>query len=337
MTGATIGRIAVAGAVALMLASGGTRTMAQTGPAVVVTVKPIHALVSGVMAGVGEPTLIVAGSGSPHNYTLKPSQAAAVQDADLIFWIGPELETFFNKPIESLGAKARVVSLIEAPDLLRLPVREGGNFDEHDDHGHAKKDDHGHDEKHEDHDHDHAKKEEHDHGTVDAHIWLDPQNAIAMVHAIEHALHDIDPANTARYEANAEALIARLEALIGELQATLAPVAGKPFVVFHDAYQYLEYRFGLTAIGSITINPEAGPSAERLTEVKHRLQDLDAACVFAEPQFPPQLVAVVTEGGAAGTAVLDPLGAALQPGEDLYFDLMREMAASLKECLSRAN
>lgn len=301
---------------------------------VVASIKPVHSLVATVMKGVGEPGLIVEGSASPHTYSLKPSQAVMLEKADLVFWVGHELEAFLEKPLETLASKAKSVELIDAPDLVKLPFREGGAFEKHGQ-GEDGHDDHAQEAGH---DHDHEKPaeaghEEHGHGAFDAHVWLDPANAKAMVHAIEEALVEADPANKEKYEANAAGLMQRLDALTAEIAAQLEPVKGKGFIVFHDAYQYFENRFGVTAAGSITVSPEVMPGAERVAEIRARVKELGAACVFAEPQFEPKLVATVTEGTDARTGVLDPEGGSLEPGNDLYFDLLRKLSTSLRECL----
>ncbi|MCZ4290774.1 zinc ABC transporter substrate-binding protein [Hoeflea alexandrii] len=324
---------------------------------VVASIKPVHSLVAAVMEGVGEPGLIIEGAGSPHNYALKPSQAQMLEKANLVFWIGHELEAFLEKPLETVGANARSVELIDAHDLVRLGFREGGAFEKHshgdqDDHdeaaaaGHDDHDDHGNEKTaeagHDEDDHDHEKTGEaghegHDHGAFDAHVWLDPMNAKAMVHEIEEALIAADPDNAAKYEANAEAVSAKLDTLIAEVGAELEPVKDKGFIVFHDAYQYFEKRFGVTASGSITVSPEVMPGAERITEIRARVQELGAACVFAEPQFEPKLISTVIEGTQARSGVIDPLGAELENGPDLYFHVIRKMASSIKTCLSEAS
>ena len=329
---------------------------------VVASIKPVHSLVAAVMEGVGIPGLIIEGAGSPHTYSMKPSQAKMLEEADAVFWIGHELEAFLAKPLETIASDAVSVELIDAHGLVKLAFREGGAFEEHshegedahDDHAHDKKPageqagkkahdhdhDHGHDHAHEkkaeakaDHDHDH----DHAHGAFDAHVWLDPQNARAMVHEIEEALSKIDPGNAGRYEANAEAVMARLDALTDELVGELAPVRGKGFVVFHDAYQYFENRFGLSASGSITVSPEVMPGAERIGEIRERVRELGAACVFAEPQFEPKLVSTVIEGTQARSGVIDPLGSSLENGPDLYFSMIRDMAKSIRTCLNEAS
>lgn len=313
---------------------------------VVASIKPVHSLVAAVMEGVGVPGLIVEGAGSPHTYALKPSQAQMLESANVVFWIGHELEAFLEKSLETVGAHARSVELIDAHDLVRLGFREGGAFEKHEheeEEGHA---DHANEaeagndhEKKADHEHAHEQTAEadHGHGEFDAHVWLDPVNAKAMVHEIEQALAAADPANAGKYAANAEAVTAKLDALIAEVSAELEPVKGKGFIVFHDAYQYFENRFGVTASGSITVSPEVMPGAQRITEIRARVQELGAACVFAEPQFQPKLISTVIEGTRAKAGVIDPLGAELEDGPELYFQVIRTMATSIKTCLSDAS
>ena len=306
---------------------------------VVTSIKPVHSLVSGVMQGVGSPTVIIEGAGSPHTYSLKPSQAKQLQDADLVFWMGDELETFLEGPIQNIAQNAKSIKLIDSHGLKKIKFREGGMFDEHDDHDdhddhdkeeHAKDD-------HDDHGHDKHAKDDHDdhgHGEFDPHVWLDPINAKAVVHEIEEALVKADPKNAKKYEANAVRMAEKLDQLVTELRVQLQPVQGKGFIVFHDAYQYFEQRFGVAAIGSITVSPEVMPGAERVKALREKIRGLRATCVFSEPQFEPKLVRTLVDGTGAQTGVLDPLGSSLTKGPDLYFELVREMARSLKECLS---
>jgi len=322
---------------------------------VVASIKPVHSLVSGLMAGVGVPSLIIDGAGSPHTYSLKPSQAQQLQDAKLVFWMGDELETFLAGPIENIAQSATTIKLIDAHDLKKIKFREGGMFDDHghddhDEHDHEKHDEHDHEkhdehdhEKHDEHDHEkHAKKEhddhgdhdEHGHGEFDPHVWLDPVNAKAIVHEIEEALVKADPKHASTYEANAHKMMDKLDSLTAELREELEPVHEKGFIVFHDAYQYFEQRFDVAAVGSITVSPEVMPGAERVNELREKILELNATCVFSEPQFEPKLVDTVVEGTGVRTGVLDPLGATLAKGPDLYFQLIRNMASSLKKCLS---
>lgn len=305
---------------------------------VVTSIKPVHSLVAAVMQGAGVPHLIVKGGGSPHTYSLKPSDAKALESARVVFWIGHDMEAFLEKSIETLADRAKVVSLEDAHGLIRLKFREGGPFEAHDDHeegSHEADKDHG-DDDHKKHAKDGHGDEEHAHDETDMHLWLDPENAAAMVREIEKTLIKADPVNAATYKANAQALGTKLDVLSGEISAMVAPVKDRPFIVFHDAYQYFEKRFGVTAAGSITVSPEALPGAKRISEIQAKAKELNAACVFAEPQFEPKLVTVIADGAKVRSAILDPLGAGLKDGPELYFQLMRDMARSMKACLSES-
>ncbi len=343
---------------------------ASAAPKVVVSIKPLHSLVSGVMKGVGEPHLLIKGAASPHTFSLKPSDARELERARVIFWVGELLAPSLERPLEVLPKRAEVVAMTELRGQKLLKSREGGLWEGHDDHhgenekgvhhdehkhAKAKKDDHHHDEdkhgkgkdEHHKHQHEKAKDDHHDekagdhhghhHGGLDAHAWLDPIYAKKWVHEITHELEEADPANKEKYEANEKRLMARLNALHEELKGTLAPLKGAPYIVFHDAYQYFEKRYGLNAIGSVTISPEKKPGAARLVEIRKKVRDTKSICVFSEPQFEPKLVKVVMEGTGAGTGVLDPLGANIPAGEDAYFTLLRNMAKSLKGCLIKNN
>lgn len=291
-------------------------------PKVVVSIKPIHSLVASVMHGVGEPVLLVRGGASPHSYTMKPSDAKALSAADLVVWVGPELEGFLEKPLQANAPKATRLTLMDLKGLTLLQTREGGAWEPHD-HGHEG---HG----HKDHDH---KDHDDGHDELNTHIWLDPANARAIVSATAEALAAKDPADAEAYRSNADRTLQAIDALDAELKATLAPLKDKPFVVFHDAYQYFEARYDLSAIGSITVSPDRRPSAKRLSAIRAKIAGLNAACVFAEPQFEPTLVRTVVEGTKAKTGVLDPEGADLPEGEALYPTLLRNLAASLRGCL----
>ncbi len=299
-----------------------TAATAADAPKVVVSIKPIHSLVAAIMQGVGMPDLIVDGASSPHTYALKPSNARSLQQAQLVFWVGPGMEAFLQKPLTALGSNATVVELDDAPGITKLKFREGGAFEPHDDgDGHDAGDEH-------------ADGHDHDHGEFDTHLWLDPHNAKAMAAEITTSLVAADPANALTYEANQKTLNDKLDALDTEIASTVAPVKDKPFIVFHDAYQYFEHRYGVRVSGSITVSPETIPGAQRVAEIHRKVADLGATCVFAEPQFEPKLVNVVLEGTSAKSGVLDPEAATLPQGPDLYFDLMRDIASSLKSCLS---
>jgi len=293
---------------------------------VVASIKPVHSLVAGVMQGIASPHLIVKASASPHSYSLKPSDAKAMQKAKVVVWVGERLEAFLESSLASLASKAEVVELAEAPGLTRLAFREGGPWEARDDH----------DAEHHDDEHRDAADEDGP-DDIDQHLWLDPDNAKIMVAAIAAALVKADPDNAAIYLANSESMNRRLDALTAEIESELAPVKDKPFIVFHDAYQYFDVRFGLRNAGSVTVNPERQPGAARLKEIQAKIKELGAGCVFAEPQFEPRLIQVVIEGTDAKVGLLDPLGADLPDGPELYFELMRTNAAALKTCLIEAS
>ena len=286
------------------------------GVRVVASIKPVHSLVSAVMAGVGEPHLIVRGHSSPHTFTMRPSDAAALEDADVVFMIGDTMETALAGPVESLAGDARVVRLANAPGLVRRPLREGGAFEEHehDSHGYQGEDD--------------------EDGPFDMHVWLDPLNGWSMALAIAGALTEADPANAATYEANLDALLHRLDHLTEDIAEEVAPARGVPFLVFHDGYRYFEDRFGLSAVGSLVISPERPPGARRISELRDKVQELGVVCVFDEPQFDERLVRTVIEGSDVRVGTVDPLGAAIEDGPELYFTLLGNMAAAFKDCLA---
>lgn len=290
--------------------------MAGDVPGVVASIKPIHSLVAAIMDGVGKPDLIVEGAASPHTYSLKPSNARALEAAKVIFWVGPGMEAFLKKPLSALGSNAVIAELDKAPGIKKLKFREGGAF-EADDDGDEPASDAGNP----------AQQ-------FDTHLWLDPMNAKAMAAEITTTLVAADPANALTYQGNQTALNDKLDALDREIVTALSPVKEKPFVVFHDAYQYFERRYGVRVAGSITVSPETIPGAARVAEIHDKVANLGATCVFAEPQFEPKLIDVVIEGTSAKSAVLDPEAATLKEGPELYFELMHGLVNSLKNCLS---
>lgn len=283
---------------------------------VVASIKPIHSLVAAVMQGVGEPTLIVKGAASPHTYAMKPSDAAALAQADVVFWTGHDMEKFMEKPLASLSGKAAAVALLETPAVTTLKPREGGTFEPHEHEGEA----------HADHDH----EEE-----ADPHFWLDPENARAAVKVIAATLSAADPPHATAYSENAARADADLAALETKIAAELAPYKNKPFIVFHDAYQYFERRFGLNATGSVTVSPEVQPGAARIAEIEKKIRTLGAVCIFSEPQFEPKLMETIAAGTKTFRGELDPEGASLKEGPELYPQLLQALADNLKDCLSK--
>lgn len=298
--------------------AGSARAAGSAAPEVVATILPIHALAAAVMQGAGEPTLLVRGNASPHDYQLKPSDARALQEATVVIRVSPSLEGFLERALGGLAGQARVITLLEAPGVERLPAREGGVWEPHEHEG----------------GYEHAEGE----AGIDPHAWLDPENAQAMVRAIAAALSEADPGRAGLYAANAGRAVSELMALDRELAAALEPVRGKPFVVFHDAYQYLEHAYGLAGVGSITVRPGQPPGARRLAELRRKIEGVGAACVFGEARAPSPLVATVAEGLNARAGELDPEGSAsLEPGPDAYARLMRRNVAAIVSCLAAAS
>lgn len=398
MEGAMSRMLFTFGATGAMLAS----TALAEVPRVATDIAPVHSLVARVMDGLGAPDLIISQGASPHEYNLRPSEARALQEANLVFWIGEDLTPWMEETLETLAEDAEVIELLDADGVSRLAFREGALFEahdhggahddheqeeehgeDHDDHDHEAHDDHGHEEDHDhahddhedDHDHAHDKHEheeghedhdehaheedhqddhddhdehghedhdeharddgheDHAHGDHDPHAWLSPGNAAVWLNTIAAALSAADPDNAGTYYANAAAGREELKALSDEVDATLDPVRGEKFVVFHDAYQYFESAFDFPASGAISLSDASDPSPARIAEIQGRVADEGIVCVLSEPQFSPNLVATVMDGTEANTAVLDPLGTELELGADLYPQLLRNLAVALADCL----
>ena len=320
---------------------------------VVVSIKPIHSLAVYLMDGVGKPELIVDGYNSPHGFALKPSHAKMLENANLVFWVGEDLETFLEKPLKSIAKKAEKIELMEIKGLNKLEFRERNIFEGHDDHGHGhKKDkhddhkeakhddhkDHGHKEdKHDDHkEHGHkeAKHDDHHghgHGEHDPHIWLDPMNAKVILSEMAEHLIENDQKNASKYKSNLKKAHKDLDKLTKKIKSEL----NKDFksIVFHDAYQYFEKRFGVNVLGAFTVNTDVLPGAEQLSEIREIIEHEKVSCVFSEPQFNPDIINAVAKDTNIKTGVIDPLGATLNPGKNLYFDLIKNMSSSFKVCL----
>lgn len=325
-------------------------------PNVAADIAPVHSLVARVMEGLGMPNLIIQAGASPHDYRLRPSEAAALQDADLVFWMGEELTPWMEGAIETLAGDAVVTALLEAEGTILFDFREGALFDAHvrkeeGEHAHEHEQDHeehAHEEEHEEHDENqehagHAHEDEHDdhardehghaHGEHDSHAWLSPENASTWLNLIAAQLSSADPGNAGTYFANAAAARAELEVLVSEVHGILEPVQEGRFIVFHDAYQYFEVSFGLQASGAISLGDASDPSPARIAEIQDLIRDEGIKCVLAEPQFNRGLVLTVMDGTDANTGTLDPIGSNLEPGPALYPQLIRNLATTLAECL----
>ncbi|GGA26221.1 zinc ABC transporter substrate-binding protein [Neptunicoccus cionae] len=332
-------------------------------PRVAVDIAPVHSLVTRVMEGVGTPSLIVSPGASPHEYSLRPSQARALQDAEVVFWVSRGMTPWMKDGVETLTSDAAVVELLETEGTLQLPFRQTALFshdhgnedghDAHDDHAKHEKDNHAHEEHaehedgHDDHDDDskidddHEKHEEHAedghhghaHGDEDPHGWLSIDNGAHWLGVIAAQLSEVDPENAETYRANAQAGQAELAVLKTEIAGILDPVRARNFIVFHDAYQYFEKSFDFPASGAISLSDASDPSPARIAEVQGRVADQNVTCVLSEPQFNPGIIRAVMDGSEAKTGVLDPLGADLEPGAALYPDVLRNLAKALADCL----
>ena len=290
-------------------------------PRVAVDIAPIHALVAQVMEGIGMPDLIIQPGATPHEYSLRPSEAAALQSADLVFWIGPDLTPWLEEAIETLAPAADLTTLMDVDGTVQLEFREDAVFEAHDHSDHADDDDH------DDHD-DHG-----DHAGHDPHAWLSPKNAMTWLEVIAGRLSAVDPVNSDAYVANAASGRAAIEALRDEVDAALDPVRGRAFIVFHDAYQYFQTDFDVSASGAISISDASDPSPARIAEIRGQIAEQGVDCVLAEPQFNPGLVATVLRGSDAQMGIVDPLGADLELGAELYPQLIRNLSNALAECL----
>ena len=345
---------------------------------VLASIKPVHSIVSAVMKGVGEPSLIITGNESPHTFSLRPTDAKLIQDADLIFIVDEELEVSLADPIKTIAQNAQVIQLSTAEGMIRKPFRERiliephhegeeheeehaeeehadehaeeehadehaeeEHADEHAEEEHADEhaeEEHADEHAEEEHADEHAEEEHgHAHGTgdVDLHFWLDPVNGVAMANLIKDALAQADPENAAVYAANANEFSNQIEQLMPKLEEKLKSLGEKTFIVFHDAYQYFEDRFGLSAAGSIHISPERPSGIRHISDLRDIVEEYRIDCVLAEPQFNRRLVDVITEGlTETRVSVIDPLGSTVEDGPNLYFELIENLADTFSECLT---
>ena len=311
-------------------------------PNVAVDIAPVHSLVARVMQDVGAPDLIIRSGASPHDYRLRPSEAKALQDANLVIWMGKELTPWMEDAVKTLSTEAAILTLLEKDETTLLEFRESVLFEEHDhddqsDKDHAETEDQDHDDHDNQSDKDHAETEdqdhdEHEHGAHDPHAWLSPKNAKIWLNLIAAQLSTADPDNASTYFVNAAAAVTEIDTLMADVSTMLDPIRGNSFIVFHDAYQYFETVFEFPASGAISLGDATDPSPARIARVQDRIQEQKIQCVLAEPQFKKGLVVTVLEGTDAKTSIIDPLGDALEPGPALYPQLIRNMAKTLVDC-----
>ncbi len=329
---------------------------------VITTIQPINSLVSAVIGDTGKTISLIPADISPHEYKLKPSDAKKMQEANIIFFVSNHLESSVTKVFKNLPKNIKIINLLEETGIEHLAIRDNEAWERHDHHGHDDHDDHEkngkkhddhdkHAKKHDDHDdHEkHGKKhDDHDdhekHGKKhddhddhqskdDFHIWLSPDNAIKIVEKVNKELILLFPDIASKYSENSNKMIDKIKKLKNELAKDLAPIKGKPYVVFHDAYQYFEKTFDLNAVGSVALEGDIASSPKQISFIKDKIKKLNASCVFQEPQFDNKLVKIVVEGTNAQIGTLDPLGVIISGKENFYIQLLKNMAKSLKECL----
>ncbi len=324
--------------IALLLTS--TAALAEV-PRVVTDIPPVHSLTAAVMGDLGTPDLLLDRGASPHSFALRPSQAAAVADSDLVIWVGPQLTPWLESALANRPEGAGVLGLLAAKETHRRDFAPG----EHEDHDAAGGEDHPEEPGHDDHDHDdhghdaqgHDDHAEDDHGHThtgtDPHAWLDPANGTAWLGLIADELSRRDPEHAAIYAANAAKAAAAIAAADAEAAATLAPVKDRPFVAFHDAYGYFDAHYGLTLAGTVALGDAASPGARHLAELKDKMSGGAVLCIYPEVQHDPALVLQMAEGtGVTVGGALDPSGSGMEPGPDLYPALLVSLARTLAAC-----
>ncbi len=295
-------------------------------PKVVVDIAPVHSLVSMVMKGVGEPTLIIPANASPHDYTLRPSAAKALQNADIIFWMGSSLTPWLDRATTTLMKDAQMIALLDTEDTIILEVRDELTFDA----------DHGDHDEHEDHDEhkDHVSehKDGHEHHGIDPHAWLSAKNASVWLSVIAAHLSEIDPKNKETYKTNAAVGQKDLTDLATDISKTLNGVQGRSFIVYHDAFQYFENDFNFTAAGAISPSDAAPVSPARIAAIRSMIEKEGIDCILSEPQYSQGLIQSVSSGTEVNLGFIDAIGAGITIGPDLYNTLMRNMAKTFADC-----
>ena len=292
---------------------------------VISTIQPINSLVSAVIGNTGKTISIIPAEQSPHDFKLKPSDVKVLQNSNIIFYVSNHLESSVTKVFKNLPKNIKLINLMEESGINHLAIRDNAAWERHDHHGDDHDDHDKHGKKHDDHD-DHEKED-------DVHIWLSPDNAIKIVQKVNKVLSLYFPENSKIYNENTTKFIDKIRNLKMELIKELSPIKNKPYIVFHDAYQYFEKTFELNAVGSVALEGDIASSPKQISFIKDKIIKSKASCVFQEPQFDSKLVKIVVEGTNAKTGTLDPLGVNITGNKDFYLQLLTNMAKSLKECL----
>ena len=321
--------------IALFICSG-VNVFATETTGVISTIQPINSLVSAVIGNTGKSITIIPSEQSPHDFKLKPSDVKVLQNGNIIFYVSNHLESSITKVFKNLPKNIKVINLMEESGVNHLAIRDNDAWERHDHHGHDDHDKHG--KKHDDHDdHDKHGKKHDDHDDHekedDVHVWLSPDNAIKIVQKVNKVLSLYFPENSKIYNDNTNKFIDKIRNLKMELVKELSPIKNKPYIVFHDAYQYFEKTFELNAVGSVALEGDIASSPKQISFIKNKIVKSKASCVFQEPQFDSKLVKIVVEGTDAKIGTLDPLGVNITGDKDFYLQLLSNMAKSLKECL----
>ena len=330
----------------------GVNVFATETTGVISTIQPINSLVSAIIGNTGKSITIIPSEQSPHDFKLKPSDVKVLQNGNIIFYVSNHLESSITKVLKNLPKNIKLINLMEESGVNHLAIRDNDAWERHDHHGHddhdvhdkhgKKHDDHDdhdkHGKKHDDHDdHDKHGKKHDDHDDHekedDVHVWLSPDNAIKIVQKVNKVLSLYFPENSKIYNDNTTKFIDKIRNLKMELVKELSPIKNKPYIVFHDAYQYFEKTFELNAVGSVALEGDIASSPKQISIIKDKIVKSKASCVFQEPQFDSKLVKIVVEGTDAKIGTLDPLGVNISENKDFYLQLLTNMTKSLKECL----
>ena len=279
---------------------------------IVTTIKPIHSILLNIVDS--DVDLLLNTNASPHDFKLKPSDMKKLNNADIFVYIDESIETFIERPLATLDEDIKKIKILGNAGLKLLPIREGGVWEEED----------------------HGDGHHHDHGDYDGHIWLSNKNVIKITKFFVKELSKINPDKKNIYKANAKVFIHKLKEKGKKIKNELSSINDKPYIVFHDAYQYFENENSLNSVGSIALNPEISPTPKRITEIKAKIEKDNVVCLFREPQFPSRIVQTVITDTGAKEGELDPIGFDLTPGKNLYFELIDNLSMGLKNCLSNS-
>ena len=307
---------------------------AQAEVKVLTSIKPLQLIAAAIQDGAGQPAVLLPPGASPHHYALRPSDLRQVREANLVYWIGPDLETFLPAVLKERQGPSLAIQALPGLHLRRFGAE----------HADAHADDHGDEHEHE-HEHEHGDEQggepeyahDHDHrpGSLDAHLWLSPANARVIATRLAADLSQADPANAQRYAANLKTFESALAAKDQSLRTQLAPLAGKPYFVFHEAFDYFEEAYGLSHRGVFALGADVQPGARHVAAMREELKAAGPTCVFTEPPLQPKIATTLSSGLPVTLVELDPLGAGIPVGAQGYAQLLQTVADTLGGCLGK--